>query len=151
MLEITRWDNKKRRLALTEKIQVVMLSYFRALGTLVISDKRRPGHLRGLDIGTREVESGLKVGASILALGTIGVNMDGELFMQPNFLFKDRLTIVSSLKDIVNGHESSRNFWLVVLLIGTIYVSRRVYKYQQKTDFISKIKRWLKGEVKEIA
>lgn len=32
-----------------------MLSYFRAVGTLVISDKGRPGYLRGIDIGTREV------------------------------------------------------------------------------------------------
>lgn len=36
MLEITRWDNKRRRLTISEKLQVLMLTYFRALGTLVI-------------------------------------------------------------------------------------------------------------------
>jgi hypothetical protein len=54
-----------------------MLSYFRAIGTLVITDRGRPGFLRGIDVGTREVETGLKVGASIMALGTIGINSDG--------------------------------------------------------------------------
>lgn len=32
-----------------------MLSYFRAVGTLVIADKGRPRYLRGIDVGTREV------------------------------------------------------------------------------------------------
>ncbi len=54
-----------------------MLTYFRALGTLVISDTNRPGYFRGLDVGTREVETGVKVGASLMALGTIGLTMDG--------------------------------------------------------------------------
>jgi hypothetical protein len=77
MLEITRWDNRKRRLNISEKIQVLMLTYFRALGTLVIPERNRPGYLRGIDVGTREVETGLKVGASIMALGAIGVNLNG--------------------------------------------------------------------------
>ena len=54
-----------------------MLSYLRALGTLVVTDRGRPSFLRGIDVGTREVETGLKVGASILALGTIGITLDG--------------------------------------------------------------------------
>lgn len=54
-----------------------MLSYFRAVGTLIISDKGRPGYLRGIDVGTREIETGLKVGGSILALGTIGISVEG--------------------------------------------------------------------------
>ncbi len=54
-----------------------MLSYLRALGTLVVTDRGRPSFLRGIDVGTREVETGLKVGASILALGTIGISLDG--------------------------------------------------------------------------
>lgn len=30
-----------------------MLSYFRALGTLVVTDRGRPGYLKGVDVGTR--------------------------------------------------------------------------------------------------
>lgn len=58
-----------------------MLTYFRALGTLIVADRGRPTFLRGIDIGTREVETGLKVGASIMALGTIGVSLEGEVFL----------------------------------------------------------------------
>lgn len=32
-----------------------MLSYFRALGTLVVADRGRPTYLRGIDVGTREI------------------------------------------------------------------------------------------------
>ena len=79
ILDITRWDNRKRRLTFTEKLEVLMLSYFRALGTLVITDTGRPGYLRGIDVGTREVETSVKVGASIMALGTISVGLNGEV------------------------------------------------------------------------
>ena len=79
ILEITRWDNKKRRLTFGEKLESLMLSYFRAIGTLVVADTGRPGYLRGIDVGTREVETGLKVGASIMALGTIGININGDI------------------------------------------------------------------------
>lgn len=30
-----------------------MLSYFRALGTLIVTDRGRPGYLKGVDVGTR--------------------------------------------------------------------------------------------------
>ena len=53
ILDLTRWDNRKRRLTFSEKFQVLMLTYFRALGTLVVADRGRPGYLRGIDIGTR--------------------------------------------------------------------------------------------------
>jgi hypothetical protein len=53
ILDIIKWENKKRRLNLSEKFQVLMLSYFRAVGTLVIPDTRRPGHLKGIEIGMR--------------------------------------------------------------------------------------------------
>lgn len=77
MLEITKWEARRRRLTISEKLQVLMLTYFRAIGTLVVADRGRPTFLRGIDIGTREIETGLKVGASIMALGTIGINLDG--------------------------------------------------------------------------
>lgn len=145
MLEIIRMDNKKRRLTITESIQVLIYSYFRALGNLVVSDTRRSKTLRGIDIGTREVESGLKVGSSILALGAIGINASGQIFLEPNFLFKDRLTIVSTIKDLISADESTRDFWTVVLLIGAVYLSRRAYKYNKKTNFVAKIKAWFKN------
>ena len=77
ILDILRWDNKKRRLTFGERFESLMLSYLRAVGTLVIADTNRPGYLRGIDVGTREVETGVRVGASIMALGTISISLSG--------------------------------------------------------------------------
>lgn len=35
---------------------------------------------------------GIKIGASISILGTIGVTTDGELFIEASNIFRDRLT-----------------------------------------------------------
>jgi hypothetical protein len=61
--------------------------------------------------------------------------------MEPHLLFKDRLTIVANLKDVVTSYEDSRNFWLVVFLLGAVYVGRRIYKYNKKNNLVSKAKR----------
>ena len=37
--------------------------------------------LRGIEIGKREVETGIKIGASLTVLGTLGVTTDGVLFI----------------------------------------------------------------------
>lgn len=67
--------------------------------------------------------------------------------MEPHLLFKDRLTIIANLTDVVSSYEDSRNFWLVVFLLGAVYVGRRIYKYNKKNDLISKIKRlWNKED-----
>ena len=75
-LEITRWENMKRRLNLTEKVQTLIYSYFRSVGALAFRDNRS-ALIKGLNIGHREVESGIKVGTSLMALGTIGMTAEG--------------------------------------------------------------------------
>lgn len=37
--------------------------------------------LRGIEVGTREVEAGIKIGASLTVLGTLGITTDGILFI----------------------------------------------------------------------
>ena len=97
VLEITKWDVNRRRLKFTEKIQTLIYSYFRALGALAFKDKRSE-LIRGLHVGDREVECGVKVGSSIMALGTIGLTMDGQIFIEPQVLFRDRLTFMAHLQ-----------------------------------------------------
>jgi hypothetical protein len=46
----------------------------RAVASLIIGDRKRPAIIRGVNVGTRDVECGLKVGTSIMAIGTIFVN-----------------------------------------------------------------------------
>lgn len=76
ILEITRWENQKRKLTWTENFQSLILTVFRGIGTLVYADDRE-NVIKGIHIGHREVESGIKVGGSIMTLGTIGFTVDG--------------------------------------------------------------------------
>ena len=48
------------------------------------------------------------------------------------------------------GEESSRNFWIVALVLGAIYVGRRAYKYEKKHGLVIKVRNWWKerGEVR---
>ena len=67
-------------------------------GVTVIGVKDRDvAFLRGIEIGTREVETGIKIGASLTVLGTLGVTSDGELFIEPSALFKERFTFLHDL------------------------------------------------------
>ena len=81
LLEIIKWEEKKKKLTFTEKLQTLIFTYFRSIGTLVVTDKSRSGFMRGLEVGTREVETGVKIGSSIMALGSIGVTTEGILFL----------------------------------------------------------------------
>ena len=47
VLDITKWDNKKRRLSWMESIQVLIFAYFRAAGSLVVRDQR-PSFMKGI-------------------------------------------------------------------------------------------------------
>lgn len=144
-LEINKWEDRRRKLNFGEKMHVMFLAYLRGIGTLVIND-RRPTFLRGLDIGVREVEAGIKVGSSLMTLGTITASTDGNLILEPIIFFKDRLTFAVTLKEVINGLEEKRNLWAVLSLIGVVYMGRRIYKYHKKYNLIRLIKRIMKME-----
>lgn len=44
---------------------------------MIGSEGKDGDYLRGIQIGKREVEAGLKVGASISVLGTVTLSLDG--------------------------------------------------------------------------
>jgi hypothetical protein len=44
---------------------------------MIGSEGKDGDYLRGIEIGKREVEAGLKVGASISVLGTVSLSLDG--------------------------------------------------------------------------
>ena len=50
--------------------------------------------LRGIDVGTREVEAGIKIGASLTILGSIGITTEGILFVEPSAIFKERFSFL---------------------------------------------------------
>lgn len=68
-----------------------MLGILRAL-VMVGSEGRDGGYIRGIEIGKREVEAGIKVGASISVLGSIGFTVDGDMILEVQKIFKDRLS-----------------------------------------------------------
>jgi hypothetical protein len=61
---------------LVEHINVILLGILRAL-VMIGSEGKDGDYLRGIEIGKREVEAGLKVGASISVLGTVSLSLDG--------------------------------------------------------------------------
>ncbi len=56
------------------------MSVLRGIATVAIKD-RDVTFLRGIDIGTREVDTGIRIGATMTVLGTLGVTTDGLLFI----------------------------------------------------------------------
>ena len=42
-----------------------------------MADNKDASYIRGIEVGKRDVEAGIKVGASISVLGSIGFTVDG--------------------------------------------------------------------------
>ena len=101
------------------------------MGTLVINDNKST-FLKGLEIGTREIEAGIKVGSSIMALGSIVIDSSGKLQFSPSIFFQERLSFVVNLKEFIHNMEEKRNFWAIIGLLGSLYLSRRIYRYHKK-------------------
>ena len=78
-----------------EHINVLLLSIFRAI---VSYGDKDGSYIRGLEVGKREVEAGLRVGASVSVLGTLTFTIDGESLVEVQEIFKDRLSRISELK-----------------------------------------------------
>lgn len=91
VMEIIKWDEKRRRLDFVEHLNVFFLSLLEAIITIG-SEGRQVGHIQGIEIGKRDVEVGVKIGATVSILGTIGITTDGEFFIEANEIFKDRLS-----------------------------------------------------------
>ena len=73
-LEIMNWKENKSSLTLAEHINVILLGFLR---TILMADRQDASFIRGVEVGKREVEAGIKVGASISVLGSIGFTVDG--------------------------------------------------------------------------
>lgn len=74
----------------------------------------------------------MKVGSSIMALGSIMVDTNGNLSFEPSIFFQERLSFVVNLKEFIGNMEDKRNFWAIIGLLGSLYVSRRIYRYHKK-------------------
>lgn len=83
-------------------------------------------------MGSREIEAGIKIGATISILGTVGITTDGQVFIEPLAIFNDRLTHITGLQADVDELVNKRNVWLVGALLGGLYLGRRAYKYVKK-------------------
>ncbi len=132
-LEIFRWENKKRDLTVFENFTAFSLAVLRGVAVIGVRD-RDVTFLKGIEIGTREVETGIKIGASLTVLGTLGVTTDGVLFIEPSAIFKERFTFLHELTEKLEELTSKRNFWLGVFAVGAIYLGRRAYKYWRNKD-----------------
>ena len=99
-----------------------------------MADNKDASYIRGIEIGKRDVEAGLKVGASISILGKIGFTVDGEMILEVNTILKDRLSEIEGLKDQIDVLISKRNIWLLGSVLGCIYLGRRAFKYVKKNN-----------------
>lgn len=113
---------------MAEHINVIFLGLLRAL-VMIGSEGKDGQYLRGIQIGKRDVEAGLKVGASISVLGTISLTLDGQFTIDAERIFKDRLTELTILRDQIDSLIQKRNLWFLGSVVGTIYLGRRAFKY----------------------
>lgn len=86
-MEILTWQENKRSLTLPEHINVIFLSLLRAL-VMIGSEGKDGGYIRGLEVGKRDVEAGIKMGVSISVLGSIGFTIDGDMCIEVSKIFK---------------------------------------------------------------
>jgi hypothetical protein len=49
------------------------------------------------------VEAGITVGSSLMALGTISLSADRKVNFEPHLFFKDRLSYLTNLKEVVSS------------------------------------------------
>lgn len=90
-MQIIKWEEKRRSLDIIEHITAFFLSIIEALVTIG-SERRQAPHIKGIQVGKRDVEVGVKIGVTATILGTIGITTEGEYFIEPNQIFKDRLS-----------------------------------------------------------
>jgi len=72
----------------------------------------------------------------VSVLGTVGFTTEGEIFLDAETIFKDRLSELSMIREKVDGMIWSRNVWLALSTLGSIYVGRRAYLYLKKKGYI---------------
>ena len=48
---------------------------------MLVVDGKNSDAIRGVDVGKRHVEAGIKIGASISVLGSISFNVDGDMIL----------------------------------------------------------------------
>lgn len=133
VMEILSWEEKKKDLTLAEHINIILLGILRAL-VMAGSEGKDGGYIRGIETGKREVEAGLKIGASISVLGGIGFTIDGDMILEVHQIFKDRLSEIEGIKEQVESLVKKRNIWLLGSVLGSIYLGRRAYKYIKEKD-----------------
>jgi hypothetical protein len=105
VIEVLNWDEDRRCLTIFEHIKVLLLSVIRALS--LFGPSREDGSaIRGLEIGVRKIDAGVKIGAAISVLGTISLSSDGKFSIDPSAIFKDRLSYAceldASLEKLIN-------------------------------------------------
>jgi len=66
------------------------------------SEGKEGNFIRGVEVGERSVDAGIKVGASISILGSIGFTIDGQMFVEAMSIFKDKLPELNDLRDQID-------------------------------------------------
>lgn len=133
-LEILKWENKRRDLTVFENLTALFLAVLRGAALISVKD-RDLTFLRGIEIGKREVDTGIRIGGSLTVLGTLGVTMDGVLFVEASAIFKERFTFLHELREKLDELTSKRNLWFGAFVVGGIYLGRKAYKYFNKNKF----------------
>ena len=57
-----------------------------------MADRQNASFIRGVEVGKRDVDAGIRLGASMSVLGSIGFTVDGEMVLEVHKILKDRLS-----------------------------------------------------------
>ena len=91
---------------------------------------------RGVSIGIRDGEVGIKVGSGIAVIGEVVYNLaDKSLHIsKPELILNERLSYLAELKKEVEALVHNRNVWGVIAVVSSLYLGRQIFKYLRKMN-----------------
>jgi len=131
-LDLINWENKFRKLTVVEYILVVLASALGSFLNIFTMKHSEHKNIKGIDIGHREVDAGIQIGASLTVLGNVGLTIDGKIFVQPTFVFKDCFSFLVDLSENVDELYFKRKIWIGVMIGSMGYLGWKFYKYGKK-------------------
>lgn len=93
---------------------------------------------RGISVGIRDSEVGIKIGSGIAVIGQVVYNLRDKTMRidSPELILNERLSYLSDLKGQLDAALHNRNVWIVVGVVTGLYVARQTFKYLRKMNYL---------------
>ncbi|CAD8093800.1 unnamed protein product [Paramecium sonneborni] len=141
------FKDQKRSLSIAEHIgnfaTILYSSLFRILGPAsLIQVLFRDGSFKGVHIGYRDNEFGIKAEGLLSVLGQAVYDTETKKIkiINPLALTLSKNNYIYQLEKKLQENGVAINFWLIISFLSGLYISRRVYVYNKKhPEILNKI------------